>query len=135
MDDSTQDATWWLEMVKIARKGFDVLSKSEMQATAWQPKNLAWVKKKYLHLVEVLIKLWWSYWCGGSNLYWTSWWKWLDTFGVIHIYWMESSHMLKMAMLEKKIKWTCWHPLLVKIENDGNVLKEVNSSGFKFFLI
>ena len=48
MDDPTQDVTWWLEMVKIARKGFEVLSKGEGQATAWWPKNLARVKKKVL---------------------------------------------------------------------------------------
>ena len=48
MNDSTQDVTWWLEMVKIARKGFEVLSKGEGQATAWQPKNLARVKKEVL---------------------------------------------------------------------------------------
>ena len=48
MDDSTQDVTWWLEMVKIARKGFEVLSKGEGQATAWWPKNLARVKKEVL---------------------------------------------------------------------------------------
>ena len=48
MDDSTQDVTWWLEMVKIARKGFEVLSKGEGQATAWRPKNLASVKKEVL---------------------------------------------------------------------------------------
>ena len=48
MDDSTQDVTWWLEMVQIARKGFEVLSKGEGQATAWQPKNLARVKKEVL---------------------------------------------------------------------------------------
>ena len=46
MNDSTQDMTWWLEMVKIARKGFEVLSKGEEQATAWRPKNLARVKKE-----------------------------------------------------------------------------------------
>ena len=38
--------TCWLELVKIARKGFEVLSKGEGQATAWQPKNLARVKKE-----------------------------------------------------------------------------------------
>ena len=48
MDDSTQDVTWWLEMVKIARKGFEVLSKGEGQATAWRSKNLARVKKEVL---------------------------------------------------------------------------------------
>ena len=46
--DSTQDVTWWLEIVKIARKGFEVLSKGEGQAIAWQPKNLARVKKEVL---------------------------------------------------------------------------------------
>ena len=35
-------------MVKIARKGFEVLSKSERQATAWRPRNLARVKKEVL---------------------------------------------------------------------------------------
>ena len=48
MDDSTQDVTWWLEMVKIARKGFKVLSKGEGQAMAWRPKSLARVKKEVL---------------------------------------------------------------------------------------
>ena len=46
MDDSTQDVTWRLEMVKIARKGFEVLNKGEGQATAWRPKNPARVKKE-----------------------------------------------------------------------------------------
>ena len=40
--------TWWFEMVKIAKKGFEVLSKGEGQTTAWRPKNLARVKKKVL---------------------------------------------------------------------------------------
>ena len=35
-------------MVKIAKKGFEVLSKGEGQAMAWWPKNLARVKKKVL---------------------------------------------------------------------------------------
>ena len=37
MNDSTPSVTRWLEMVKIARKGFEVLSKGEGQATAWRP--------------------------------------------------------------------------------------------------
>ena len=48
MDDSTQDVTWCLEMVKIARTCFEVLSKGEGQATTWRAKNLARVKKKVL---------------------------------------------------------------------------------------
>jgi len=34
--------------VKIARKGFEVLSKGEGQATTWRSKNLARVKKEVL---------------------------------------------------------------------------------------
>ena len=48
MNDSTPSVTRWLEMVKIARKGFEVLSKGEGQATAWRPRNLAKVKKEVL---------------------------------------------------------------------------------------
>jgi len=48
VDDSTQGVTWWLEVVKIARKGFEVLSKGEGQAMAWWPKNLARLRKKVL---------------------------------------------------------------------------------------
>ena len=46
MVDSTQSVTWWLEMMKISRKGFEVLSKGEGQAMAWWPRNLARVKKE-----------------------------------------------------------------------------------------
>ena len=35
MNDSTPSVTRWLEMVKIARKDFEVLSKGEGQATAY----------------------------------------------------------------------------------------------------
>ena len=48
MNDSTPSVTRWLEMVKIARKGFEVLSKGEGQAMAWRPRNLAKVKKEVL---------------------------------------------------------------------------------------
>ena len=48
MDDSTQGVTSWLEMVKIARNDFEVLSMGDGQATAWWPRNLARVKKKVL---------------------------------------------------------------------------------------
>ena len=40
------DSTRLLEMVKIARKKFEVLSKGKGQAMAWRPKNLARVKKE-----------------------------------------------------------------------------------------
>ena len=48
MNDSTPSVTRWIEMVKIARKGFEVLSKGEGQAMAWRPRNLAKVKKEVL---------------------------------------------------------------------------------------
>ena len=102
MNDSTQDVTWWLEMVKIARKGFEVLSKGEGQATAWRPKNLARVKK------EVLAFSW------GTNqaMMVMSMWRIKSlleclmevtyTFGIIQNWWMKSSHVLKMAILKWK---------------------------------
>ena len=37
MNDSTPSVARWFEMVKIARKGFEVLSKGEGQATAEEP--------------------------------------------------------------------------------------------------
>jgi len=48
MNDSTPSVTRWIEMVKIARKGFEVLSNGEGQATVWQLRNLARVKKEVL---------------------------------------------------------------------------------------
>ena len=48
MNDSTPSVPRWLEMVMIARKGFEVLSKGEGQAMAWRPRNLARVKKEVL---------------------------------------------------------------------------------------
>ena len=47
-DDSTQGVTYWLQIVKIARKGFEVLSRGEGQAMAWRPRNLTRVKKEVL---------------------------------------------------------------------------------------
>ena len=48
MNDSTPSVTRWLEMVMIARKGFEVLSKGEGQVTAWRLRNLDRVKKEVL---------------------------------------------------------------------------------------
>ena len=48
MHDSTPSVIRWLEMVKIARKGFEVLSKGEGQTMVLWPKNLARVKKEVL---------------------------------------------------------------------------------------
>jgi hypothetical protein len=62
LNDSTPSMTRWFEMVKIARKSFVVLSKGEGQATAWQSRNLARVKKEVLVFSQSLIKTYWSYW-------------------------------------------------------------------------
>jgi hypothetical protein len=48
MNDSTPSMTRWLETVKIARNGFEVLNKGEEQAMAWQLRNLAKVKMEVL---------------------------------------------------------------------------------------
>ena len=66
MDDSTQGVTWWFEMVKIARRGFEVLSKGEGQAMAWRPRNLARVKKEVLAL-KWRIKSWMN--CGSDLIH------------------------------------------------------------------
>ena len=107
MDDSTQGVTWWLEIVKIARKGFEVLSKGEGQATAWRPKNLARVKKKVLAFSwginqAMMVTLKWGIKYIGYIIESD-----LIPLKLTHIYWMESSHMLKMTVLKKKIK--DWH--------------------------
>jgi len=52
MNDSTPSVTRWLEMVKIARKGFEVLSKGDGQAMAWRPRNLVTVKKEVLAFTQ-----------------------------------------------------------------------------------
>jgi hypothetical protein len=70
INDSTPSVTRWLEMVKIARKSFEVLSKGEGQATTWWPRNLARVKKEVLTFSQSLIKTYWSYWSGGSKPRW-----------------------------------------------------------------
>ena len=119
MDDSTQDVTWWFEMVKIARKGFEVLSKGEGQAMAWRPRNLVRVKK------EVFAFSWGTNQTMLVTLKWRikSWiicWSDLIHLKSTHICCLESSHMLKMSMLKKKIKvnmmtssldedWKQWH--------------------------
>ena len=102
IDDSTQDVTWWLEMVKIARKGFEVLSKGEGQATAWRLQNLARVKKEVLAFSwgtnqAMMVMLMWRIKSLLECLM-----EVINTFGIIQIWWMESSHVFKMAMLKWK---------------------------------
>ena len=119
MNESTLSVTWWLEMVQIARKGFEVLRKGEGQATTWRPRNLARVKK------EVLVFSWYQSNHDGHievdnqilNVLVESDLIHLES---THIYWMQPSHMLKTAMLKEKIKddmltpsfdedWKLWH--------------------------
>ena len=138
MDDSTQGVTWWLEMVKIARKGFEVVSNGEGQAMALQPKNLARVKKKVLAFSwginqAIIITLKWGIkyigYIVGSDLI---------HLRLTHIYWMESSHMLKMTVLKKKIKdWhvdtlTWWRLRAVAFDFEENQIKRFK---FLFHLI
>ena len=124
-------------MVKIARKGFKVLSKGEGQAMAWWPRNLARVKKEVLafswyqsnhdghievenQILNVLVK---------SDLIH------LES---THIYWMQPSHMLKMAMPKEKIKidmidtLTWWSLKYMAFRFKGNQLKRFK---FRFYLI
>ena len=134
--DSTQGVTWWLEMVKIAGKGFEVLSKSEGQATAWWPKNLARVKKEVLafswgtnqamkvilmwRIKSILDKLMEVTWCIWSYSYLMN--------GI------KSRAQDGYAQVKRSIS-TCWHPYLMKIERDGINSKEVNSSGINSFFL
>ena len=128
--------TWWLEIVKIARKGFEVVSNGEGQAMALQPKNLARVKKK-VHAfswginqaITVTLK------CGIKYIGYI-----IESdlihLKLTHIYWMESSHMLRMAMLKKKIKIDM---LTLSLDEDWELwdltLKKINSRGSNFFFI
>jgi len=129
MDDSTQGVTWWVEIVKIARKGFEVLSKGEGQATAWWPRNLAMVKKKVFafsrstNQTMMVISKW-------RIKSWINCWSDLIQLKSTHICCLESSHMLKMAMLKEKIKidmidtLTWWRSKAMAFG-----LREINSSG------
>jgi hypothetical protein len=91
--DSTPRVTRWFEKVEIARKSFKVLSKGEGQATAWRPKDLARVKKKYLYLVKAKSKHIGHIEVVDLNPRWhmkkVTWCVW------------KSSHKLKMAMLKE----------------------------------
>ena len=136
MDVSTQDVTWWLEMMKIARKGFEVLSKGEGQAMAWRPKNLARVKKKVLafswgtnqammvmsmwrikSLLECLIEVTWYIW-DYSNL-------------------MNGIKSLAQDGYDqvKKININMLAPSLDEDWNTWLRLKEINSKGLNFIIL
>ena len=137
MVDSTQDVTWWLEMVKIARKDLEVLNKGKGQATAWWTKNLARVKKEVLtfswgtnqalmvmsmwrikSLLECLMEVTWYIW-DYSNL----------------MNGIKSHAQDGYAQVKRSIS-TCWHPHLMKIERHDISLEKINSSGIiSFFLL
>ena len=116
MVDLIQDVTWRLEMVKIARKDFEVLSKGEGQAIAWRLKNLARVKKKVLafswntnqammiilrwrikSILDKLLEVTWYIWSKFTSIEWNQ---------VTYSRWLWS---------RRKSKLTCWHPHLMKI--------------------
>jgi hypothetical protein len=95
----------WLVGLKIARKRLQRTKRRWRASDSLGVKGpCLWWRRKYLHLVESPIKLKEVMLWGGSNQYWIIKWKWLDAFGItIHICWMESSHMFKMAMLKQTI--------------------------------
>ena len=121
MNDSTPSVAWWLEMVKIARKGFEVLSKSEGQVMAWRPRNLARVKKKVLAFSwgtnqAMMVMLIWRIKSLLECLMEVTWYIW------DYLYLMNGikSHAQDdYAQVKKRSKLTCWHPHLMKIGIHG----------------
>ena len=136
MDDSTQGVTWWLEMVKIARKGFEVLSKGEGQAMAWRPRNLARVKKKVLAFSwgtnqAMMVILMWRIKSLLVCLMKVTWYIWS------YLYLMNGikSRAQDGYAQKERLNLTCWHPHLMKIERNGIGLKKINSRGSNSFFI
>ena len=136
MNDSTQDVTWWLEMVKIARKGFDVLSKGEGQATAWRPKNLARVKKEVLAFS----------WCTNQAMMVILMWRIKSILDkVFEVTWCIWSYSYLMNGIKsraqdgyaqvKKIKVNMLAPSLDEVWNTRLRLKENNSKGLNSLYI
>ena len=120
MDDSTQDVIWWLEMVKIARKGFEVLSKGEGQAMAWGPKNLARVKKEVLAFSwgtnqAMMVMLMWRIKSLLKCLMEVTWYIW-DYSNLMNG--IKSRAQDGYAQVKRSIS-TCWHPHLMKIGIHG----------------
>ena len=133
--DSTQGVTWWLEMMKIAGKGFEVLSKVEGQAMAWRLKNLARVKKEVLAFSwgtnqAMKVILMWRIKSILDKLMEVTWCIWSFSYLMNGI---KSHAQDGYAQVKRSI---CWHPHLLKTERDGINLKEINSSGIiSFFLL
>ena len=134
MVDLIQDVTWRLEMVKIARKGFEVLSKGEGQATAWWPRNLARVKKKVLAFSwgtnqAMMVILMWRIKSILDKLIKVTWCIWSYSYLMNGI---KSRAQDGYAQVTRSIL-TCWHPHLMKIERHGINLKKINSKGLISF--
>ena len=132
MVDSTQDVTWWLERVKIARKGFEVLSKGEGQAMAWRPKNLARVKKEVLAFSwgtnqAMMVMLMWKIKSMLDKVFEVTWCIWSYSYLMNGI---KSCAQDGYAQV-KRSKLTCWHPHLMKIERHGINFKEDQLKRFK----
>ena len=130
MDDSTQDVTWWLEMVKIARKGFEVLSKGEGQATAWRPKNLARVKKKVLAFSwgtnqAMMVILIWRIKSILDKVFEVTWCIWSYSYSMNGIKSRAQDGYAKV----KKININMLPPSLDEDWNPRPRLKEINSKG------
>ena len=114
--DLIQDVTWRLEMVKIARKGFEVLSKGEGQAMAWWPRNLARVKKKVLAFSwgtnqAMMVILMWRIKSILDKLIKVTWCIWSYSYLMNGI---KSRAQDGYAQVTRSIL-TCWHPHLMKI--------------------
>ena len=134
-DDSIQSMTWWLEMVKIARKCFDVLSKGEGQAMAWRQRNLARVKRKVLafswstnQTMTVILK-----WRSKS---WINSWKWLDTFGFdSHLVNGIKSRAQDGYAQGENQRWHVDTLIWWRLKALTYSLKKINSSGSNSFFI
>ena len=113
-----------LEIVKIARKGFEVLSKGEGQATA-RPRNLARVKKEVLAFSQNYSSHW--SWGEESNL---------DTFeesdltytGSTHYKWYDQVTSSRRLCSRWKARWHDQHPQFIWRSSDGIAIQEINSS-------
>ena len=119
-----------LEIVKIARKGFEVLSKGEGQATA-RPRNLARVKKEVLAFSQNYSSHW--SWGEESNL---------DTFeesdltymGSTHYKWYDQVTSSRRLCSRWKARWHDQHPQLIEDQIYGICNSRIISSGATSFL-
>ena len=118
------------------RKGFEVLSKGEGQVTAWWPKNLDRVKKEVLAFSwganQAMMVMMWRIKSLLECLMEVTWYIW----DYSRIWWMESSHVLKMAMLKWKDQYqhvgtlSWW-----RLEYTASVQNKDQLKRFKFVIL